>query len=105
MHSMVGPTGDQTTKLKKRNSRIPRMGRVVFSEGGAPVHCAVRNFSEDRATITMNGWIGFPSEFKLFVEPDSVCAECRVIKRKGSTVEVDFTSVKYGMRYKAGASA
>ncbi|MDJ0613070.1 MAG: hypothetical protein QNJ29_05295 [Rhizobiaceae bacterium] len=83
---------------------MPRMGKVVFCEGGAPVHCSVKDFSDSGAVLAMTGWMGLPSNFVLYVEPDTVRAECRVINRKGSSISVEFTNVEQGVRLR-GASA
>ncbi len=81
------------------------MGKVVFAEGGTPVHCAVKNFSESGAVLSMTGWMGLPSNFVLFVEPDTVRADCRVIQRKGSSISVEFTSVEEGVRLRGSTAA
>jgi len=81
------------------------MGKVVFAEGGTPVHCAVKDFADAGAVLSMTGWMGLPSNFVLFVEPDTVRAECRVIKRKGSSISVEFTNVEHGVRLRDTVTA
>jgi len=83
------------------NKRLPRVGRVLFSPETAPVHCSVKNFTEEQATLTMTGWMGLPSDFILYIEPDSIRTTCRVISRKGSNIQVEFTEVEQGVRYRA----
>ena len=85
------------------NKRMQRMGRVIFSEGGNPVHCIVNKFTESSATLSMTGWMGLPSEFTLYIEPDSIRTECRVILRRGSNIEVEFLDVEHDVRYKQSA--
>ena len=99
---------EETTKRRRVNSnrnqlnkRLPRVGRVLFSPESAPVHCNVKNFTDDQATLTMTGWMGLPSSFTLYIEPDSIRTSCRVISRKGSNIQVEFTEVEQGVRYKA----
>jgi len=87
----------------KLNNRLPRIGRVVFSDDNSAVHCAVKNFSSENAILVMSGWMGLPSSFTLYVEPDSVRAECRVINRKGSNIQVEFTDLEEGVRYRSRA--
>ena len=103
-------TGTSSTgKLEKRNgkralsSRIPRIGKVVFAEEGNPVHCTVREFSTSSATITMTGWLGLPSEFTLYVEPDSIRAQCKVLGRKGNNIQVEFTRIDEEIRFRSTA--
>lgn len=106
MHSQAAALGQKqlTTKTKRALSqRMPRMGKVVFVENGNPVDCAVKNLSQTNATLTMTGWLGLPSNFTLFVEPDSIRAQCRVLQRKGSNVDVEFTNVEEGIRYRSVA--
>ena len=91
------------SKRKPLNKRVPRMGRVVFSENTAAVHCAVKDYSLHGAVLTMTGWMGLPSNFELFVEPDAIRADCRVIRRRGSSVQVEFTSVEEGVRFRSVA--
>ncbi len=104
MHQINAQTADQTPLLKKqktRNKRAPGLGKVMFDGQDNAVHCMVREISDQHAVLTMSGWIGFPSEFTLHVEPDSLRAKCQVTNRRGSTVEVSFTEVEYGERLKA----
>lgn len=92
-----------STKRKPLNKRVPRMGRVQFSENTAAVHCSVKDYSIHGAVLTMTGWMGLPSSFVLFVEPDAVRAECRVIRRRGSSVQVEFIAIEEGIRFRSVA--
>lgn len=83
------------------NKRLPRVGRVLFSPESAPVHCSVKNFTQENATLTMTGWMGLPSDFVMYIEPDSIRTNCRVISRKGSNIQVEFTQVEQGVRYRS----
>ncbi|MEL7430654.1 MAG: hypothetical protein AAFN43_11730 [Pseudomonadota bacterium] len=104
MHAQTGSLADKPAKQRGRaqlSARVPRMGKVVFSENSNPVHCAVKNFTQSHAVLTMSGWLGLPSTFVLFVEPDAIKAECRVIQRRGSNIKVEFTSITDGVRCRA----
>ena len=83
------------------NKRLPRMGKVLFSPESTAIHCSVKNFTDTNATLTMTGWMGLPSSFTLFIEPDSIKTECRVISRKGSNIQVEFLEVEHGVRYRS----
>lgn len=104
---MIIDTANTTRQSKPQrnrnqlNKRLPRVGRVLFSPESSPVHCNVKNFTEDQATLTMSGWMGLPSNFTLYIEPDSIRTNCRVISRKGSNIQVEFTEVEQGVRYKS----
>ncbi len=76
------------------------MGKVIFNESAAPVACAVKEFSRNGAVLSMTGWLGVPSTFTLYVEPDSVRADCRIINRKGSKVQVEFIDLEDDVRYR-----
>ena len=65
-HPKLNPKGQK----KALSRRMPRMGKVVFGEHSAPVHCAVKELTGNSAVLTMTGWLGLPSNFTLFVEPD-----------------------------------
>ena len=104
MHHDIGSTHPKSnTKGQKRalSRRIPRMGKVIFGENSTPVHCAVKELAENTAVLTMTGWLGLPSNFTLFIEPDSIKADCRIILRKGSNIRVEFIQVEEGIRYRA----
>lgn len=106
MHEQAGVAEHTRTVARgKKNlsKRIPRMGKVVFAGNANPVDCAVRKFTDANAVLTMSGWLGLPSDFTLFVEPDSIRAQCRVIQRRGSNIQVEFTEVTEGVRYRASA--
>lgn len=101
----------ETTKQRKLpasrnqlNKRLPRVGRVLFSPDSSPVHCSVKNFTETQATLTMSGWMGLPSTFTLYIEPDSIRTACRVLSRKGSNIQVEFTEVEQGVRYRSSVA-
>jgi len=63
-------------------------------------HCNLREFSEYGAHFTVSGLMGIPEVFSLYVEPDSIKFECRVIMRKGSSVRVDFTASTENVRFR-----
>ena len=105
----MNPLVEESTAIAKRrrngkamlSKRMPRVGRVVFSQESSPVHCAVKEFSETRAILTMSGWLGLPSEFTLYVEPDSVRARCKVVRCSGSNVEVEFSDIEENVRFRS----
>ena len=86
----------RTAKLGKR---LPRVGKVLFNENSSPVQCTVKHLESDAATLVMTGWLGLPSNFVLFVEPDSIRANCRVLSRKGSKIDVELLEVTEQCRY------
>ena len=104
MHSTAGVIRQHkntTSQRRQLNERVPRMGKVVFSENSNPVDCIVKKFSEANATLTMSGWLGLPSSFVLYIEPDGIRTDCHVICRKGSNIDVEFTNVTADSHYRA----
>ena len=87
------------------SKRMPRIGWVVFSPDSSPVHCSVTKFNETRAVLTMSGWMGLPSNFTLYVEPDSIRAQCKVVKCVGSSVEVTLSELEENVRFRSSHSS
>ncbi|MEM7214965.1 MAG: hypothetical protein AAF423_05420 [Pseudomonadota bacterium] len=83
------------------SKRVPRIGWVVFSQHANPVHCSVKDFTEESAILTMSGWLGVPGEFTLYVEPDSIRAQCKVIRSNGSNVEVQLRDLEENIRFRS----
>ncbi|MGI9352044.1 MAG: hypothetical protein ACR2O3_10815 [Rhizobiaceae bacterium] len=81
--------------------RIPRIGRVVFADESSAVHCSVKEFTQNRAILTMSGWLGLPSSFTLYVEPDSIRAKCKVVRSNGSNVEVLLSELEDNVRFRS----
>ncbi len=108
----MNPSVEVTSSASRRrrngkgllNKRMPRIGWVVFSQDSNPVHCAVKEFSEERAILTMSGWLGLPSSFTLYVEPDSVRAQCKVVRSSGSNVEVSLAGIEENIRFRSSHS-
>lgn len=103
MNLQMQNSGTGSTVRKKRlplSKRVPRIGWVVFSQQSNPVHCAVKEFTESRAVLTMSGWMGLPSSFTLYVEPDSIRAQCKVVRSSGSNVEVLLADLEENIRFR-----
>lgn len=88
-------------KSAKLGKRLPRIGKVLFNENTSPVQCTVKHLEANSATLVMTGWMGLPSNFVLYVEPDSIRANCRVLNRKGSKIDVELLDVTNESRYSA----
>jgi len=83
-----------------KNARGTRMGYLVFNGQPGGVPCGVREFTTEGAVLTMNGWMGVPDEFSLFIEPDSVRVDCKVLRKRGSKVQVSFVTWENDVRYR-----
>ena len=88
-----------TRERRALSSRLPRTGKVVISNETDPISCAVKNFSREGAVLGMSGWLGLPSVFFLYVEPDQIKAKCRIKSRRGSNVSIEFVELEENCRY------
>ena len=48
----------------------------------------------------MSGWLGLPSSFTLYVEPDSIRATCKVVRSSGSNIEVLLSELEDNVRFR-----
>lgn len=76
------------------------MGWLVVDGQTQGFHCNLREYGEAGAQLTVSGLLGIPDTFSLFVEPDSIRYACRVLRRKGNSVEVEFTEAALNNRYR-----
>jgi len=83
-----------------KNTRSQRIGYVAFDGQSGSVPCTIREFTEEGAVLSMNGWMGVPEEFPLFIEPDRVKVTCKVIRKRGSKVQVNFITWENDVRYR-----
>jgi len=84
----------------KSTRAVQRVGRVVFENSTEAVPCAIRTFSERSAVLVMNGWLGLPDQFTLYVDPDQLKISCKVGRRQGSMVTVLFQEIEEGVRFR-----
>ncbi|MFK5980332.1 MAG: hypothetical protein QM488_15730 [Rhizobiaceae bacterium] len=101
--NIVTSTPEHTANTARRvikNTRGTRMGYLVFNGQPSGVPCGVREFSAEGAVLTMNGWMGVPDAFTLFIEPDSVKVDCKVMRKRGSKVQVSFMTWENDVRYR-----
>ena len=105
-HTSTGASAGTSARARSRvrlSKRMPRIGKIVISSDSAPVSCTVKNFNDNSAVLSMVGWIGLPSSFKLYIEPDNIMAHCQVTKQKGSSVQVEFSYIAHDMRFSGQA--
>ena len=97
----------ETQRRNKKSAllgkRLPRIGKVLFNENSTPIECTVKQLEEKSATLVMTGWMGLPSNFVLYIEPDSIRADCRVLKRNGSKIDVELLTTTEQSLYAASA--
>jgi hypothetical protein len=78
--------------LRVRSARTERLGYILFDNQTATVPCRVRNFTQDGAVLTMDGWMGVPGSFSLFVDPEHSRFTCEVISQRGNSARVSFAA-------------
>ncbi len=72
--------------------RASRPGRILIDSHSQAVPCRVRRLCADQAVITVDGWMGIPSRFRLLIEPGRAHHACRVVSRKGNCAQVELTA-------------
>lgn len=75
-----------------RSTRTERLGYILFDNQTATVPCRVREFSSEGAVLTMDGWMGVPVSFSLFVDPERSRYACKVISQRGNSARVSFAT-------------
>ena len=75
-----------------RSARTERLGYILFENQTATVPCRVREFSQEGAVLTMDGWMGVPGQFSLFVDPERSRFSCKVVSQKGNSARVKFAA-------------
>lgn len=80
--------------------RSNRHAYLVVDGQSQGFHCALREFSDTGAFLTISGLMGIPERFSLFVEPDSIKFDCVVSQLKGNSVRVAFTGRTENSRYR-----
>jgi len=97
----VSPSSSQNTERKRREMRRTNRHAYLVVDGQSQgFHCALREYSESGAFLTISGLMGIPEKFCLFVEPDSIKFDCVVSQRKGNSVRVAFTGQTNNVRYR-----
>ncbi|MCF6321480.1 MAG: hypothetical protein L3J32_06890 [Rhizobiaceae bacterium] len=79
-------------KPRIRSARTERLGYILFDNQTTTVPCRVREFGPEGATLTMDGWMGVPGSFSLFVDPERSRYSCTVISQRGNSAKVSFAA-------------
>ena len=66
----------------------PRIGYLLFDGQNADLPCALREFDGQSATLVLNGWLGVPGRFDLYVEPEGMRYACAITGRRGNAITV-----------------
>lgn len=75
-----------------RSARTERLGYILFENQTTTVPCRVREFSPAGAVLTMDGWMGVPGNFSLFVDPERSKYACKVVSQRGNSARVSFAA-------------
>ena len=89
-NNSIAKSNQPTPRLRSR--RTERLGYILFDNQTATVPCRVRDFSQDGAVLTMDGWMGVPASFSLFVDPEHSRFACKVISKNGNSARVSFAA-------------
>ena len=77
-----------------RRRRAPRTAFLTIDGQEKGLPCVLRDYSQEGAVVTLTGWIGVPDFFALYVEPEGLRHNCRILHRKGNAVRVAFEPVR-----------
>lgn len=77
-----------TNPTARGSRRTPRIGYLVFDGQVSDLPCALREYDGETATLVLNGWLGMPASFLLYVEPDGMRHSCSIVKRRGNAITV-----------------
>ena len=68
--------------------RSPRIGYLVFDGHTSDFPCAIKDYDGETATLVLNGWLGVPKSFVLYIEPDGRRYSCTIAAKRGNSVRV-----------------
>jgi hypothetical protein len=77
-------------------NRVLKSGRLVFNEKRSTVDCTVRNQSATGALLLVASPLGLPDEVELYIPRDDFHRACRIIRREGDRVAVEFLDRRSG---------
>jgi hypothetical protein len=97
---MCKSTAKKADRSRRDMRRSNRHAYLVVDGQSQGFHCALREFSDTGAFLTISGLMGIPERFSLFVEPDSIKFDCVVSQLKGNSVRVAFTGRTENSRYR-----
>jgi hypothetical protein len=78
---------ERRTNLRRRTLLT---GKIIFNQRSSVINCVVRNLSDTGACLEVPDTLGIPDTFKLKVEPNGACSDCRVAWRLAKRVGVVF---------------
>ena len=79
-------------KRKAVRQRVLKSPTIEFNRGA--YSCAVRNLSENGASLDVPGALSLPKEFILVLETSEVRKQCHVIWRKENRLGVSFSEAE-----------
>jgi hypothetical protein len=77
---------DENRRASRR--RVLKSGTIEFDRSA--YSCMVRNLSDNGAALDVPYAVTVPHEFKLIIESNQACRDCRVIWRKENRLGVTF---------------
>jgi diguanylate cyclase (GGDEF)-like protein len=70
--------------------RVLKAGRIVFNGGGSVIDCTVRRLSDQGANLAVISTAGLPDRFKLAIESDAFSRLCKIARKAGTEIDVQF---------------
>ena len=86
--SIAFGTSHVTVKASRR--RVLKAGKVSFRDGGASIDCTVRTLGPEGAGMDLISTADVPDRFRLVIRSDGLNANCQVLSRTRTHLEVEF---------------
>lgn len=72
--------------------RVLKAGLICFNGRHSTLPCQVRDISSGGVKLNVQGSVGVPDTFELYIELDGTWVDCEVTWRRGEMVGARFTS-------------
>lgn len=108
--STASNSGSETRRTPRKT--LKTLGDIVVAPGAEPLECNVLDLSSTGARLSLTSPVKrkafepevvIPAEFCLQVARDNIAVDCRVVRRNGKEVGVEFTSAFRQLKRQATA--
>ncbi|KCZ51791.1 GGDEF domain-containing protein [Hyphomonas pacifica] len=82
--------GDEQLPERVLRRRVLKSGQIQFAGNAANIDCTVRQLGQDGAGLDLVTTTNVPNEFRLHIRSDGLTANCRVVSRTQTHLDVVF---------------
>ncbi|KCZ54425.1 hypothetical protein HY29_14295 [Hyphomonas beringensis] len=82
--------GDEKLPERVVRRRVLKSGQIQFAGNAANIDCTVRQLGQDGAGLDLVTTANVPNEFRLHIRSDGLTANCKVIERTQTHLDVVF---------------